>query len=216
MNRGPDRSLDAQLLRDEARLVAGLAANDREWTERFVRGAHRAVYAFAVRLTADKDLREEWTHVALVRLIEDVREGRFVLRHPGAFWSWFGRRAYFLVLDQLRRRRRDAARAEATPDLDALPDLAPFGAGDPAREFERVELRADVERCLEALRNGDHRRALALLLLGDLPYEDVAAAMKTPLATIKTWIRRGRIGLRECLSRRWRLEPASEGNETSR
>lgn len=206
-----DRVPEDPLLRDEAGLVAGLAANDREWVERFVRGAHRAVYAFAVRLTHDPDLREEWTHVALLRLIDDVREGRFALRHPGAFWSWFRKRAYFLVLDQLRRRRREAARTHPDPELEALPDLAPYGAGDPAREFERVELRADIERCLEALANADHRRSLELLLLADLSYEDVAAATRTPLATIKTWIRRGRIRLRECLGRRWGLEAGEAG-----
>ncbi|NOT35658.1 MAG: sigma-70 family RNA polymerase sigma factor [Candidatus Eisenbacteria bacterium] len=215
MSRDPERGLDESLLRDEARLVTGLSANDAQWVERFVRGAHRAVYAFATRLTPDPDLREEWTHVALLRILEDVREGRFVLRHPGGFWSWFRKRAYFLVLDQLRRARRDAARNEAEPDLDALPDLAPFGAGDPAREFERVELRADIERCLEGLSNSDHRRALELLLLVDLPYEEVAASLSSPLSTIKTWIRRGRISLRECLARRWRLEAGDALDATS-
>lgn len=203
---GPPRAeIDDVALRDEARLVAGLAANDARWVERFVRGAHRAVYALAVRLTTDPQRREEWTHETFVRLLADVREGRFVLRHPGGFWSWFRTRAYFLTLDQCRHVQREARRHDPDADLERVPDLGAFGAADPAREFERVALADDVERCLGAIANADHQRALRLLLLAEMHYDEVAFAMAAPLTTVKSWIRRGRIALRECLGRRWGL-----------
>ena len=207
----PPRATDSfkdEALRDEAQLVAGLIANDRVWVERFIRGAHRAVFALAARLTRDPDSREEWTHLTLLGVLADVREGRFVLRHPGGFWSWFRKRAYFSTLDHCRRARRLGERKLQDADLSALPDLSAYGTGDPAREFERVELRADIERCLAGIANLDHRRSLHLLVLEDQPYDEVAAALKAPLNTVKTWIRRGRVALRECLSRRWGLEAA--------
>lgn len=184
-------------------MIAGLVARDPAWTEAFVRGAHRAVFVLAARLTRDAEQREDWTHSTLLRVIDDVREQRFVLRHPGAFWSWFRKRSYFLLLDRCRTARRREARETGGPEPDTLPDLSPFGAGDPAREFERVALRADIEDCLGRVPHADQQRALGLLLEQELGYEEIATAMSAPLNTVKTWIRRGRAALRECLSRRW-------------
>lgn len=204
-------SADEALLRDEPRLLAGLAADDAATVEAFVRGTHRAVFALAAGLTRDPDLRKEWAHLALLRVLEDVREGRFALRHPGAFWSWFRKRAYFLVLDQCRIERRRAARRDAEVDPDSLPGPATKEAGDPAREFERAGLWADIEHCLERVASGEQRRALTLLLGQELAYDEIAAALDAPLNTVRTWIRRGRIALRECLARRWRLTEEEPG-----
>ena len=215
MARVPRPEVDEAALRDEARLVAGLAANDPQWIERFVRGSHRAVYACAARFTRDAATRREWTHETMVRLLADVREGRFVFRHPGAFWSWFRKRAYFLTVDQFRRARRRESRLEPDADLESSPDLSPFGAGDPERELARVSLLADIESCLAGLGNSEHRRALRMLLLDELHYDEIAWAMAAPLTSIKTWIRRGRMALRECLTRRWGLEPGPGGRATS-
>jgi RNA polymerase sigma-70 factor (ECF subfamily) len=194
-----------QSAEDERRLAEGLARGDAGAAGVFLDRSHRPVYGLACRLTRDPDLRRDWTHATLLGVIEDVRRGRFVWRRPGSFWAWFRTRAWYRLLDEWRRSRRDALREIGGDEGSGAIELAEFGAADPADEMERVELRNAVERCLEALTSDDHRRALALLLLDDLTYQDVAGATGAPLNTVRAWIRRGRIALRRCLAERWGL-----------
>jgi RNA polymerase sigma-70 factor (ECF subfamily) len=186
---------------DERWLVDGLIAGDRHAIASFLERTHHAVYAFAFRLGGDPETRRDWTHEALLGLLEDLRRGRFVYRGPGSFWAWFRKRAYYRVLDERRRGRRRWEREgggkvdeEGDVDLDAY-----AGAEDPACEFERVEIRAAIESCLEKLPSADQRRALWLLYAEDRPYQEIAAAMGSSLNTVRSWIRRGRLLLRKCL-----------------
>lgn len=188
---------------DERELAAGLRERS-AWARReFFTRAHDAVYARACRLTRDVDLRRDWTHDALLRLVAEVADGRFVYRGPGSFWGWFRVRAPFLLLDSLRRRRLQEMREAPAEALgEDLPD--PQADDDPSRDLERLEILRAVEACLEALANPDQRRALELLLYRGATYERIAAELDRPLNTVRTDIRRGRLALRECLV--WRLE----------
>ena len=47
----------------------------------------------------------------------------------------------------------------------------------------------------------DRRRAVRAAYLDGASYADLAAALGVPLNTIRTWLRRSLIRLRECLSR---------------
>ena len=81
-------------------------------------------------------------------------------------------------------------------------------AGDnPAEQMERTEFLSAVEGCLEGLSSGEQRRAVRLLVIEDLSYQDIAHAMAAPLNTVRAWIRRGRLGLRRCLATTLGLEP---------
>jgi RNA polymerase sigma-70 factor, ECF subfamily len=186
---------------DERDLVEGLRAQA-EWARRdFYVRAHDAVFARACRLTKDVDLRRDWTHECLLRLAEDVANGRFVYQRPGSLWAWFRARAPFLLLDSLRRRRRLEAR-EVQDFADDIPDIP--DPDDPAHDLESLETLHAIDTCLANLANDDQRRALELLLYEEMSYEEIAAALNRPLNTVRTDIRRGRLVLRECLI--WRLE----------
>ncbi len=203
-------------MRDEPPLVAGLVAGDAATVRAFLENTHGPVYRMAGRLTRDPDTRRDWSHATLLGILEDVRAGRFVYRRPGSFWAWFRKRAYFRLLDEYRRVVRRAARERpverSADDEGARPATEPADpfAADPAAELERVELRAAIERCLEGIAHADQRRATALVL-EELAYEEIAAALGAPLNTVRTWIRRGRIALRRCLMERWEIPAPGEG-----
>ena len=58
--------------------------------------------------------------------------------------------------------------------------------------------RARLEHCLEGLE--PKRRSLIRAAFFDgLTYEELAARIEAPLGSIKSWIRRGLLQLRECL-----------------
>jgi RNA polymerase sigma-70 factor, ECF subfamily len=190
---------------DEKRMVQGLQARCERTRAEFFARAHDAVYAQACRLTTDPDLRRDWTHESLLRLSEEVADGRFDYRAPGSLWGWFRVRVPFLLLDQLRARRRLESRELAADVLPVNPpDLSL--AADPARNFERVEILLAITACLEDLANPDQRRALEMLLFQDATYEQIAETLERPLNTVRTDIRRGRLALRLCLARRLELE----------
>lgn len=186
---------------DERRLVDGLVAGDVAVTREFLERTHDAVYAYACRLSADEDRRRDWVHDCLLRLVDDVRNERFLYRHPGSLWGWFRKRAYYLLLESYRRHRTHRDREVASEDLDSSPTEARVGDD----ELRRIEIAGAIEHCLEALENGDQRRALHHLLHDDLPYAEIAERMARPLNTVRAWIRRGRLSLRKCLVERLEL-----------
>ena len=193
----PVERIDAE----ERALVDGLQARDPAAVEEFVERTHRAVYAKARRLTDDLDLCQDWTHNVILRILDELSAGNFVYRWPGCFWSWFGKRAHFLLLNQYNRQRKHTERhqggesSELTLEGVAVPD-----GQSPDRILENVEIRATIEDCLSKLPSENHRRVLTLLLFEEMSYEDIARTLATPLNTVRSWIRRARISVRKCVS----------------
>ncbi len=191
----------------ERRLVEGLCRRDPEQVQQFIRRTHGPVYAMACRLTSDPDERQDWTHDVLLRILDELSRGNFVYRWPGCFWSWFGQRSRFILLN-LRRKQRDLQRrtVDGDPAEAELESLVGPHAEDPERVLENVAIRDALEACLQGLGNEEHRRALTLVLLEECSYEEVADAMDSPLNTIRSWIRRARIAVRQCMASKFALE----------
>jgi RNA polymerase sigma-70 factor (ECF subfamily) len=167
----------------------------------FIHRTHGPVYAMACGMTHDPDERQDWTHEALLRVLDELSRGNFVYRWPGCFWSWFGQRSRFILLN-LRRKQRDrqSRTLEGDPAEAALESIVGPDAADPQRVLENVAIRDALEACLEGLRSEEHRRALTLVLLEECSYEEVAESMGSPLNTIRSWIRRARIAVRKCMA----------------
>jgi RNA polymerase sigma-70 factor (ECF subfamily) len=196
----------------EESMVRGLAAGDAASVRAFLLRTHDRVYLMAGRLTPDASERRDWAHETLLGVLQDVRRGRFEYRGAGSFWAWFRKRAWFRLLDEYRRTRRVTLRERpegGAADLDAI--RAATRGADPFEEVARVEMRAALEECLARLANADHRRALELLLLDELPYERIATSMGAPLNTVRAWIRRGRLAVRRCLTAALGLGPQPPG-----
>ncbi len=190
-------------------LVAGLSRADASAQTAFVVLAHDAVFGHVCRLTRDRDLRQDWTHEILLRLMRDVSSGGFVYGRPGSFWAWFRTRAWFLALTERRRELRRSRREQLSPDGE-LPDMP--ADDDAALAAAEGEAAAALRDCMAKLDNPDHFQALHLRLAEDRTYDSIAAAMDRPINTIRTWIRRGRLELRRCLAARfgWSLPENAE------
>jgi RNA polymerase sigma-70 factor (ECF subfamily) len=202
---------------EEARLVEGLIARDREAIAEFLSRTHHTVFHLACRLAPDFDLARDWCHEVLLGILDDMGNGRFVLYRPGGFWAWFRKRAYYRLLNEYARHRRVRRReapvlgsadgslrtdgyAGADPaEAHAFGALDLAGGEDPAEALERTEARATVEACLARLKSENQRQALWLYLLEDMTYPSIAERMAAPLNTVKAWIRRGRLAVRRCL-----------------
>jgi RNA polymerase sigma-70 factor (ECF subfamily) len=72
--------------------------------------------------------------------------------------------------------------------------------GEPGhQEGLRRDDAADIDRCLEHLEQS-RRESILLAFLDGYSHEQIAQTLATPLGTVKSWIRRGLISLKECLS----------------
>lgn len=173
---------------DLAELIGRVAAGDR--------GAFRTLYerisprlcGIALRLTRDAGLAADVLQEAFLQ----------VWQHAGAFDAARGRAETWLIslvryraLDLLRRRREEP---NADPRPADLPDESPDAFDTLSRHHEAEALR----RCLETL-PPERRSLLAAAFLEGLSHQELAQRMKTPLGTIKSWIRRSLAALRECL-----------------
>ncbi len=148
------------------------------------------LFGFLRRMLPRKDLAEEAlqdTFVNIWRRIEGYDGARGEIR------TWIFAIAHHRAVDILRRERR----LVPTPDTDLESLLAtapPETAHEPLAQLEETRLRD----CLGRL-SQDQRRVLFLAYYHDRTQEEIARRLGSPLGTVKSWMRRGLLGLRRCL-----------------
>ena len=148
---------------EEGRLLAALAAGDREAAERLVEQTYRAVFALLRRLCGDQDLASDLTQETY-RKAWDALSG---FDSRARFSTWLCRIAYNTFLNHLRRPRRmvpledqhEAMVVDPAPAVDETVDQTV--AGDRLR------------RAVLALPD-DLRFTVTALFWGDLPVKEVA------------------------------------------
>jgi len=96
------------------------------------------------------------------------------------------------AIDRLRQRRE--APLDDRIDLDQMVDerAAPLQEAEAGQDYVRLR------NCLEAL-EPKQRRSVREAFFTGATYQELAARCQVPLGTLKSWIRRGLIQLRECL-----------------
>ena len=190
--------MDAQISRPvtdpaaRARLVEALVATGRE-----DRSAFRTVYdltsaklfGVVLRICNDRGAAEEV--LSDVYLTIWKRAGAY---EPGRASpiSWLATIARNRAIDW----RRAAGRTPSTP-LDEAPDIA----DDRANAFDLLaqdEGARALHLCLDAL-DDKQRGAIRTAFFDGLTYAELAERDAVPLGTMKSWVRRGLIRLKECL-----------------
>ena len=102
-------------------------------------------------------------------------------------------------LDQVRR--RELATVPLTPEDDDAPrHELPSDAMTPAEMLQAGAEAASVRDCMEALDAGP-KQAIALAFYRGLSHAELAAHLRAPLGTVKSWVRRALARLKNCLDR---------------
>lgn len=135
---------------------------------------------------------------------EDVLQETYlaVWRHAGRFQARKGRPMTWLItiarnraLDR-RRRERATVSFDDHPARETVADNAPSPLENTIQSAEARSLSACLEE-LEAV----HRDCITLAYRDGLSHSELAARLDRPLGTVKSWIRRGQMQLKECLER---------------
>lgn len=106
--------------------------------------------------------------------------------------TWMATIARNRAIDFVRRQPRQPhaplTEADAVPDADPLADAQLIVAEDGQR----------LHLCLDQLEDR-HAQAIRTAFFDGLSYSELAEVMAVPLGTMKSWIRRGLLRLKECL-----------------
>lgn len=167
-------------------LVARVVAADRT--------ALRALYdveaprlkALAARLTGSPTLAEDVLHDVFLRVWRDA--ARYDPAR-GTVGAW--------LTTLTRSRALDLRRAHAREVAGELPETADEAPDAVARMCARAD-GARLHACLQAL-EADRRRMVSLAFLDGRTHAELAIALKLPLGTVKSMIRRSLATLRSCL-----------------
>jgi RNA polymerase sigma-70 factor (ECF subfamily) len=172
-------------------LIARCAAGDAAALQRLYQDTAAQLFGVLKRILVRADLAEEAlqdVYVSIWRNAKDYRASK------GAVFTWMTSIARYRAIDIKRSRRREVSFADPVEYVPESVDLA-------ADLAEVAGLGADVERlknCLGQL-GAMQRNAVCLAYMNGLSHDEVATALKSPLGTVKSWVRRGLESLRRCL-----------------
>jgi len=175
-------------------LLARVALADQRAFEALYGQTSAHLYAVALRIVRDPSAAEEILQEAFVS----------VWHHAGSYdaaksqpMTWLSSIVRNRCLDQLRRRELDTVTLAS--DDDDAPELdVPGEALTPAELLLRGAEARSVRQCVETLDAGP-RQAIAMAFFQGLSHAELAAQLREPLGTIKSWVRRGLERLKRCL-----------------
>jgi RNA polymerase sigma-70 factor, ECF subfamily len=173
---------------DAPALLARCAGGDRfafrllydRWSSR--------LYGIALRITRQDAMAADATQDAFVQIWKQAHRFDPI---RGSAEAWLIGILRYRALDIVRRRSREETGYETEEREDEAPDAL-------ARLVSSAEGVA-LHRCLKELEE-DRRRLVVLAFVDGLSHSELAARMNAPLGTVKSWIRRSLMSLRECLA----------------
>jgi RNA polymerase sigma-70 factor, ECF subfamily len=184
------RATEAKAASDAlAALLARVAARDAAAFADLYRLTQGVLYGVVARILTRGDASSEALQEAYVRIWE--RAGDFDPA-KGSPLGWMATIARNRALDEVRRVR--------PASLEEMPEgFEPAAESvDPLAARARSERLAALLSCLGGL-DSDKREAVLLAYYRGFSREALAKRFDAPTATIKTWLRRSLMQLRECL-----------------
>lgn len=172
-----------------AELLARVAGGDRNALRLLYDRQATRLFGIANAILRDRDAAADALQDAFLRVFQ--RAGQFDAER-GAAEAWLGGIVRHAALDLARRRGREMPTDDPTLGDSPVPPEA----------FDRLALAGEHRRlqdCLAALEQ-KHRQGILLAFVEGLSHPQVAARLDQPLGTVKAWIRRGLLQLRECLA----------------
>lgn len=147
------------------------------------------LFGVTLRILRDRAEAEEALQEVYVKIWQ--RADRYVAGGYSPI-SWLVAVARNHSLDILR------ARKPQSDDIDLALDVADAGPNPEQAEANRGE-RVRIDHCLDQL-EADKADAVRGAYLDGFSYEELSVRHKVPLNTMRTWLRRSLLKLRECLT----------------
>lgn len=162
--------------RGDAAALQALYARESRW-----------LLGVAQRIVRDRDAAHDVLQDAFVQIWQ--RASTFD-RRLGSARGWIYTVVRHKALDECRRAQRELPAGDLLEELShqAAPAAVPVAADADS-----------LSRCLDAL-EANKRDCIVSAFVEGLTHEQIAARLAAPLGSVKSWIRRGLLSLRECLA----------------
>ncbi|MEX1236498.1 MAG: sigma-70 family RNA polymerase sigma factor [Roseovarius sp.] len=181
----------ADVTRDEIEvLIARAAMGERAAFSDLYAHTSAKLLGICLRVLKDRAEAEEALQEAYVKIWRHADRYRANGLSP---MTWLITIARNTAIDRARRRR------EAQPGLDAAEAMADAAPGPEAQAIASSE-RIHLAHCLDELDEG-HSEAVRRAYLDGETYAELATRFDVPLNTMRTWLRRSLMKLKECLTR---------------
>lgn len=175
------RRLEAALTR--------VAAQDRAALREVYEHTAPKLFGVCLRISQNREAAEDILQDVYLKIWN--RAGRFDATRASPI-TWMCAIARNAAIDW---RRANGGPVLVTEDQAAnVPDTCE----NAAERVEAAQERARIFECLEAL-EAKQSNAIRLAFFDGFTYSQLADRMKVPLGTMKSWVRRGLLQLRECL-----------------
>ena len=175
---------------DITTLIVPTSMKDRAAFDLLYRQTSAKLFGVCLRVLHDRGDAEEALQEVFVKVW--TKADRFAVSDLSPI-SWLVAIARNHAIDRIRARRKPAADIDAALDV-ADPAPGPEAAVVAGGESERIY------QCLDELEQ-DRAAAVRGAYLNGESYAELAERHKVPLNTMRTWLRRSLLKLRECLER---------------
>jgi RNA polymerase sigma-70 factor (ECF subfamily) len=169
-------------------LIGRICLKDREAFRRLYDATSAQLFPICLRMLSKREDAEEALQEIYVKIWQ--RANRFTPGQTSAY-AWLAAIARHHAIDLIRARRPVAS------DIEEAYDIADAERDPEESSILRSEGRR-IEICLQQLETG-RASAVRQAYVEGLSYEELAKLHGVPLNTMKTWLRRSLLKLRECL-----------------
>jgi RNA polymerase sigma-70 factor, ECF subfamily len=146
--------------------------------------------AVAQRIVRRRELAEEVVQEAFLQI---WRKAASYNPELGSARAWI----YTIVRNRALNVIRDGAREDLV-DADAL-ELLSDAQLVPVDVISQLSRESRLRRCLEGL-DTQKRESVVLSYVSGFSHGEIAGRLGVPIGTAKSWVRRGLLALRECMS----------------
>lgn len=174
--------------------LAACAKGDRNALQSIYQFEGRRLLGIALRIVRDRALAEDVLHDAFMNIWTKAVSFD-VLRGTAKGWI------HTIVRNQALNVVRTHGR-EVSADEEAIEALEAERATHGAQMTELFEINGDIGRldqCLQAL-DAPKRNSILAAYLDGCSHSEIAAKLNAPLGSVKAWIKRGLLSLRECMA----------------
>lgn len=184
-------------------LLSRVALGDRRAFEALYQSTCDALLGIIFRINGDRAHSEEILQEVFIAVWKSSGSFNAHMARP---MTWLISIARNRAIDHHRRKAvepksvsRYAVQDETGEDVDLLETVADPSDG-PLDLLDRASSVHSLQRCMDRL-TVKQRSSIALAYYDGLSHVEVAGQLSEPLGTIKSWIRRGLLSLKDCLDR---------------
>jgi RNA polymerase sigma-70 factor (ECF subfamily) len=183
-----------------AQLLARVALGDRAAFASLYKAVSPPLLGVILRIQRDRGQAEDVLQEIFVSIWRAAQGFDAARAQP---MTWLTSIARNRAIDSLRRNKTEVATVSALggDDDDEGPNLVDTFASDLGGPLEMLTQAAQaqaVAHCVDAL-SAEQQQCVALAYYQGLSHSEVAQHLRQPLGTVKSWVRRALMALKDCL-----------------